>query len=129
MLRVEDTDAARSQESFTRGAVRRICPGSGCTGTRARIAAVRTDPTGSRSAQRIYEDFYARLRRGAGLSVLLHGDGAAARRDAPSSPPAAPPRYAGTCRELSRRSARRRETEGRLGAALSRAERTAHRIR
>jgi glutamyl-tRNA synthetase len=115
VLRVEDSDAARSQESFTQGLYEDLS----WLGLVWDEGPDRGGPYGPyRQSQRsaLYEGFYARL-QDAGLAYpcyctetelqLANRAQLAAHRT---------PRYAGTCRELTQEQRQARETEGRRGS-------------
>jgi len=123
LLRIEDTDAERSHEAHTT-ALMATCAGSASTGTRARTGRMSADPTASRSA--------ARCTRASSRcwSGRIRSTRASARRWNWSLSRRAqlaagkPPRYAGTCRDLTLDERTRSSGTGARGhAALSRAAR------
>ena len=99
MLRIEDTDLARSRRSTPRSSWT-TCAGSASTGTQVRIGRTSAGPTASPRAAHSTPSISRRCSEtGAHLPVLLH----AARAGSVAQDPASagrPPRYAGTCREL-----------------------------
>ncbi len=110
VLRIEDTDAERSEERCSRSCSR-TCAGSASSGTRARTSAARMARTARASAATTMRRRSRRWRRRARLSVLLHAGGTQAVAQAQLAS-GRPPRYAGTCAALPAEEVARRMAAG-----------------